>query len=242
MTTLDNISGKALLALIDEDPALIARVIDHTLLRPDATEANVARLCAEAIEYNFASVCVNPTHVRFVADQLRETAVKTCAVVGFPLGATTTHDKIIETEQAIRTGAEEIDMVINIGALKGGDYEFVEQQIAAVVQTAHNHHALCKVIIETSYLTDEEKVLVCEMAVHAGADYVKTSTGFSGSGATVADITLMRRVVGPTLGVKASGGVRTLADARAMIRAGANRIGASSGVKIVQEELGESEG
>ncbi len=240
MTTLDSINGPALLELIDDDPALIARLIDHTLLRPDATEADVARLCAEAVEYNFASVCVNPTHVRFAADQLQNTAVKTCAVVGFPLGATTTHDKIRETEQAIRAGAEEIDMVINIGALKGGDDEFVEQQITAVVQTAHNHHALCKVIIETSYLTNEEKVLVCEMAAGAGADYVKTSTGFSGGGATVADITLMRRVVGPKMGVKASGGVRSYADARAMIRAGANRIGASSGVKIVAEATGRN--
>ncbi len=240
MTTLDTISGQPLLELIQDDPALIAHLIDHTLLRPDATEDDVARLCEEAKEYHFASVCVNPTHVRFVAEQLGDTAVKTCAVVGFPLGAITTHDKIIETERAITAGASEIDMVINIGALKGGEYEFVEQQITAVVQAAHNHHALCKVIIETSYLTNEEKVMVCEMAARAGADYVKTSTGFSGSGATVEDITLMRRVVGLKMGVKASGGVRTLADAQAMIAAGANRIGASSGVKIVKQALGSA--
>lgn len=241
MTTVENTYGEALLAMLQQDPALVARIIDHTLLRPDATEEDVARLCAEARRYNFASVCVNPTHVRFAAEQLHDTRVKVCAVVGFPLGATTTHDKIVETEQAVTAGAREIDMVINIGALKGKAYDFVSQQITAVVQAAHNHHALCKVIIETSYLTDEEKELVCTFAATAGADFVKTSTGFSGGGATVADIALMRRIVGPRVGVKASGGVRSWADARAMIAAGANRIGASSGVKIVQEALGQEE-
>lgn len=238
-TTLDTIYGAALLALLDDDPALIARLIDHTLLRPDATETDIAKLCAEAREYRFASVCVNPTHVAFAAEQLRDTAVKTCAVVGFPLGATTTHDKVLETERAIAAGATEIDMVINIGALKGQDYDFVAQQIAAVVQTAHNHQALCKVIIETSYLTEAEKIRVCDFAAAAGADFVKTSTGFSGGGATTADVALMRKTVGPRVGVKASGGVRSYADARAMIAAGANRIGASSGVGIVQEALGQ---
>lgn len=240
MTTLENAYGDALLAMIDARPDRIARIIDHTLLRPDATEADIARLCDEAIAYHFASVCVNPTHVRLVAEKLRHTPVKTCAVVGFPLGATTTHDKIVETEQAISAGAQEIDMVINIGALKGGDYDFVEQQIAAVVQAAHNHRALCKVIIETSYLTDAEKVMVCEFASRAGADFVKTSTGFSGGGATEEDVALMRRTVGRKLGVKASGGVRDYARARTMIAAGANRIGTSSGIDIVREALGEA--
>jgi phosphopentomutase len=235
MTTLENASAEELLQMVDETPAVMARLIDHTLLRPDATETDVALLCDEALQYQFASVCVNPTHVRFVADRLKGSPVKTCAVVGFPLGATTTHDKIRETEQAIQFGAQEIDMVINIGALKGKDYDFVEQQIMAVVQAVHNHRALCKVIIETSYLTQEEKVLVCEFAVQAGADFVKTSTGFSGGGATVEDVALMRRTVGPRVGVKASGGVRTYDDAINMISAGANRIGASSGVNIVQE-------
>jgi phosphopentomutase len=235
MTTLENASAEELLQMVDETPAVMARLIDHTLLRPDATETDVALLCDEALQYQFASVCVNPTHVRFVADRLKGSPVKTCAVVGFPLGATTTHDKIRETEQAIQFGAQEIDMVINIGALKGKDYDFVEQQIKAVVQAVHNHRALCKVIIETSYLTQEEKVLVCEFAVQAGADFVKTSTGFSGGGATVEDVALMRRTVGPRVGVKASGGVRTYDDAINMISAGANRIGASSGVNIVQE-------
>ncbi len=237
MTTLENAGGEELLAMIDENPPLIARLIDHTLLRPDATEENVIQLCDEALQYQFASVCVNPTHVRLVSERLKGSPVKTCAVVGFPLGATTTHDKIMETEQAIQMGAQEIDMVINIGALKGGDYDFVENQIASVVRAAHQNRAQCKVIIETSYLTEAEKVAVCEFAVQAGADFVKTSTGFSGSGATVEDVALMRRVVGPRVGVKASGGVRTFDDAINMITAGANRIGASSGVMIYQEAM-----
>jgi phosphopentomutase len=237
MTTLENAGAEELLEMVAENPNIMARLIDHTILRPDATEEDVAKLCDEALQYQFASVCVNPTHVRLVAERLKGSPVKTCAVVGFPLGATTTHDKIRETEQAIQFGAHEIDMVINIGALKGKDFDFVEQQIEAVVQAVHNHRALCKVIIETSYLTDEEKILVCEFAVLAGADFVKTSTGFSGSGATVEDVALMRRTVGPRVGVKASGGVRTYDDAIAMITAGANRIGASSGVKIVKEAV-----
>lgn len=241
LTTLENASPGELLAMIEEEPVLIARLIDHTLLRPDATEQDVAKLCDEAVVYQFASVCVNPTHVRFAAERLKGSPVKSCGVVGFPLGATTTYDKIRETEQVIQFGAQEIDMVINIGALKGKDYEFVAQQIEAVVRAAHYHRALCKVIIETSYLTDEEKVMVCEFAVQAGADFVKTSTGFSGGGATVEDVTLMRRTVGPHIGVKASGGVRSFEDAAAMIRAGANRIGASSGVRIVTEAIASKE-
>lgn len=237
LTTLENAAVSERLEMIENDPTLIARLIDHTLLRPDATEDDVQKLCDEALQYQFASVCVNPTHVRLVADRLKGSPVKTCAVVGFPLGATTTHDKIIETEQALQRGAQEIDMVINIGALKGGDYDFVENQIAAVVQAVHHHRAQCKVIIETSYLTEAEKVAVCEFAALGGADFVKTSTGFSGSGATVEDVALMRRVVGPKIGVKASGGVRTFEDAINMITAGANRIGASSGVAIYQEAV-----
>lgn len=237
MTTLENAGADELLAMINENPSLIARLIDHTLLRPDATEEDINQLCDEALQYHFASVCVNPTHVRLVANRLKASPVKTCAVVGFPLGATTTNYKILETEQAIQMGAQEIDMVINIGALKGGDYDFVENQIAAVVQAAHHLRALCKVIIETSYLTEAEKVAVCEFAVLAGADFVKTSTGFSGSGATAEDVALMRRVVGPQIGVKASGGVRTYDDAIKMIAAGANRIGASSGVSIYHEAV-----
>ena len=237
MTTLENASGAELLAMIAENPPLVARLIDHTLLRPDATEKDVHKLCDEALQYQFASVCINPTHVRLVAERLKGTPVKTCAVVGFPLGATTTHDKIMETERAIQMGAQEIDMVINIGALKGGNYDFVESQIAAVVQATHHHRAKCKIIIETSYLTEEEKIAVCEFAVLAGADFVKTSTGFSGSGATVEDVALMRRVVGPHVGVKASGGVRTYDDAMQKITAGANRIAASSGVSIYQEAV-----
>ncbi len=237
MTTLENATSEQLLEIIQNDPAQIARIIDHTLLRPDATEMDIERLCAEAKAYGFASVCVNPTHATYAFNLLRSSGVKTCVVVGFPLGATTTHDKIIEAEQAIKAGASEIDMVINIGALKGKAYDFVEQQIASVVQAVHNHRALCKVIIETSYLTEEEKVLVCNFAANAKADFVKTSTGFSGSGATVEDVALMRKTVGLKVGVKASGGVRTFKAALKMVAAGANRIGTSNGVKIVQEVL-----
>ncbi len=226
-----------LLKLLQNDPTLIAGIIDHTLLRPDATEDDIEKLCDEAKQYNFASVCINPTHVRFAARQLAGSEVKVCTVIGFPLGATTTSDKIQETQRAIAGGAAEIDMVINIGALKDKENQFVERQIASIVDEAHRGGALCKVIIETALLTNEEKERVCRYAARAGADFVKTSTGFSRWGATVEDVALMRRVVGPKIGVKASGGVRSLADALAMIEAGANRIGASSGVAIVQEAL-----
>jgi deoxyribose-phosphate aldolase len=222
---------------LDTDPTRIAALIDHTMLKPDATEAMIARVCAEARQYQFASVCVNPTHVRFVAERLQGTTVKTCAVVGFPLGATTTADKVTETRQAICAGAAEIDMVINIGAVKSGDFDFVQEQISAVVTAAHENDAICKVIIETSYLSNEEKVRVCRMAAQAKADFVKTSTGFSGGGATIEDITLMRHAVGPEIGVKASGGIRSLEEARKMIAAGATRLGVSSGVKIMEEAL-----
>lgn len=213
----------------------IGRMIDHTLLKPDATQDEIAQLCYEARAHHFASVCVNPAHVKLAAQLLRGSDVPVCTVVGFPLGATPATVKAYETQQAIRDGATEIDMVINIGALKSGDYRVVYEDIGAVVRTAHAANALVKVIIEAALLTDEEKVIASQLSKAAGADYVKTSTGFGPGGATVADVALMRRVVGPGLGVKAAGGVRSYADAKAMIAAGATRIGASAGVAIVQE-------
>ena len=220
---------------IPADPS-VAKFIDHTLLKPDATPDQIAQLCYEARTYGFASVCVNPTHVKLCSDLLKGTDVKVCTVIGFPLGASAPDVKAFETETALRDGATEIDMVINIGALKGRDYTLAARDIAGVVKLAHAAGALVKVIIETALLTDEEKVTACLLAKEAGADYVKTSTGFSGGGATVADVTLMRRVVGPEMGVKASGGVKDYADARSMVEAGATRIGASAGVKIVAGE------
>ena len=213
----------------------IARMIDHTLLKPDASQAEIAQLCYEARTYHFASVCINPAHVRLASQILKESDVKVCTVVGFPLGATPAVVKAYETQQAIRDGATEIDMVINIGALKSQDYRTVMEDVAAVVRAAHAHNALVKVIIEAALLTDEEKIVASQLAKTAGADFVKTSTGFGPGGATVADVALMRRVVGPNLGVKAAGGVRTFADAEAMIAAGATRIGASAGIKIVTD-------
>ncbi|HLD93486.1 MAG TPA: deoxyribose-phosphate aldolase [Anaerolineales bacterium] len=220
---------------IPADPS-VAKFIDHTLLKPDATPDQIAQLCYEARTYGFASVCVNPTHVKLCSDLLKGTDVKVCTVIGFPLGASAPDVKAFETETALRDGATEIDMVINIGALKGRDYTLAAGDIAGVVKLAHAAGALVKVIIETALLTDEEKVTACLLAKEAGADYVKTSTGFSGGGATVADVALMRRVVGPEMGVKASGGVKDYADARSMVEAGATRIGASAGVKIVAGE------
>lgn len=218
----------------------VAAMIDHTLLKADARRDQVQQLCKEAKEYNFASVCVNPTWVRFASEQLIGSEVKVCTVIGFPLGATTPETKAFETQNAIENGAGEVDMVINIGALKDGNNELVEKDIKAVVDAAKGK-ALTKVIIETSLLTDEEKVRACQLAVQAGTDYVKTSTGFSTGGATVEDIKLMRETVGPDLGVKASGGVRNTADAKMMIEAGATRIGASSGVAIVNGLTSESD-
>jgi deoxyribose-phosphate aldolase len=209
-------------------------MIDHTLLKPDVTPDQIAQLCFEARKYGFASVCVNPGHVRLCADLLRGSDVKVCTVIGFPLGATSPEAKVYETETALRDGATEIDMVINIGALKGGDFTWVARDIRGVVETSHTAGAIVKVIIETALLTDEEKIKACLLAKEAGADFVKTSTGFSGGGATVEDIALMRRVVGPEMGVKASGGVHTFEEARSLVEAGATRIGASAGVKIVQ--------
>ena len=214
----------------------IAKYIDHTLLKPDATTAQVKKICDEAKEYGFASVCVNPTHVSFVAKELSGSDVKTCVVVGFPLGANTSETKAYEAKDVIAKGAQEVDMVINIGAAKEGNWELVQSDIAAVVGAADG--TLVKVIIETCLLTDEEKVKACEAAVAAGADFVKTSTGFSTGGATADDIALMRKTVGPNLGVKASGGVRDYAGAKAMIDAGATRIGASAGIAIVEGGTG----
>lgn len=215
-----------------------ASLIDHTLLRPDATERDIKILCEEAAQYHFASVCVNPTWVRAAACHLQGTGVPVCTVIGFPLGATLSDVKAYEARRSIMDGAREVDMVINVGALKSNDDCLVENDIRSVVQVAHEYGVTCKVIIETALLTDDEKIRACEAAKKAGADFVKTSTGFSKGGATVADIALMRRVVGPELGVKASGGVKSMADARAMVEAGATRIGASVGVKIAQEAAG----
>lgn len=212
----------------------LAGMIDHTLLKPDATPDQIAQLCFEARKYSFASVCVNPAWVPLCAELLKGTPVKVCTVIGFPLGATAPEVKAFEATNAINQGATEIDMVINIGALKARDLELAARDIRGVVMAAHNRNILVKVIIETSLLTDEEKVIACLISKEAGADFVKTSTGFSGGGATAKDVALMRRVVGPEMGVKASGGVRTYEDAASMIQAGASRIGASAGVKIIQ--------
>ena len=213
----------------------IAKMIDHTLLKPDATSVEIEKLCEEARQYGFASVCVNPVHVHACAEQLNgEGMPKVCTVIGFPLGASASSVKAYETKVALADGADEVDMVINIGALKEGNLALVKADIQGVVEVAHAAGALVKVIIETVLLTDAEKEGASLLAKEAGADFVKTSTGFAGGGATVADVKLMRRVVGAEMGVKASGGIRTLDDALAMIEAGATRLGASAGVKIVQ--------
>jgi len=211
----------------------VAKLIDHTLLKADATKAEVAKLVEEAKKYEFASVCVNPTWVSFCAEGLKGTGVDVCTVIGFPLGASTPEVKAFEASDAIANGATEVDMVINIGALKDGDDELVLRDIQAVVNAAKGK-ALVKVIIETCLLTDEEKVRASKLSVQAGADFVKTSTGFSTGGATAEDVALMRKTVGPDVGVKASGGVRSEEDLNAMVAAGATRIGASSGVKIME--------
>jgi len=219
-------------------PAELAKYIDHTLLKPEASAEDIRRVCAEARALGTASVCVNPSYVSLVADELKGSGVKTCCVVGFPLGATTPEVKAFETADAIGNGAQEVDMVLNVGAVKSGDWELAQKDIEAVVSAARGK-ALVKVILETCLLTDKEKVRACEISKAAGADFVKTSTGFSKGGATVEDVALMRRTVGPEMGVKASGGVRTYADAIAMIEAGANRLGASSGKKICSGEPAE---
>ena len=215
-----------------------ASLVDHTLLKPEASENDIKKLCQEAVQYGFASVCVNPSWVKKAAEFLDGLNIPVCTVIGFPLGATLSDVKAFEARRVIFNGAREVDMVINIGALKSGDDCAVEDDIRAVASAAHENGVLCKVIIETALLTDDEKVRACLASKNAGADFVKTSTGFAKGGATVEDVALMRRVVGSNLGVKASGGVKGIEDARAMFEAGATRIGASVGVKIVQEASG----
>jgi deoxyribose-phosphate aldolase len=227
----------ATLGNVDIGPE-VAKYIDHTLLKPDASQDQIAQLCYEARKYSFAAVCVNPTNVKLCAQLLKGSPVHVCTVVGFPLGATPPEVKAYEAQQAIDDGATEVDMVINVGALKSKDYTLVERDIATVARTCHTGGAILKVIIEAALLTDEEKVIACQLAKAAGAEYVKTSTGFGPGGATVHDVELMRRAVGPEMGVKAAGGIKSYQDARAMVAAGATRIGASAGVKILQEAKG----
>jgi deoxyribose-phosphate aldolase len=229
------ISAGADVGPIDAD---IARVIDHTLLKPDASRENIRKLCEEAARFGFASVVVNPWYVSLAAELLRGTPVKVCTVVGFPLGATLPRVKIVETEEVLKLGAQEIDMVINIGALKSGEDDVVEQDIRGVVEASHRGGAICKVILETAVLTTEEKIRACLAAKNACADFVKTSTGFGPSGATAEDVSLMRAVVGGEIGVKAAGGVRNLEDLKKMVAAGATRIGASASVKILEQARG----
>ena len=213
----------------------IAGWIDHTLLKPEATAAQVKLLCQEAMQYHFASVCINPAYVPLACGLLGDAPEAVCTVIGFPLGAVLPEFKVYETLACINSGASEIDMVINIGALKSEAFGLIMNEIQAVTQTTHNQGAITKIIIETALLTRREKIMACLVSQASGADFVKTSTGFGPGGATVEDVDLMRRVVGPEIGVKASGGIRTYADAMAMIKAGANRLGASAGVKILQE-------
>ncbi len=214
----------------------LAKLIDHTLLKPDATKDDIKRLCEEAKKYGFWSVCVNPAYVSLATEILAETDVKVCSVVGFPLGANAPEVKALEAESAVNDGASEVDMVINIGALKSGDYEFAKEDIRKVVERAKaRRDTVVKVIIETGLLTEDEKVLACRLVKESGADFVKTSTGFNAPGATVHDVKLMRSVVGSDFGVKASGGIRTYRDAAKLVEAGANRIGTSSGIAIIEE-------
>ena len=219
--------------MIEITKAGVAGIIDHTLLKQNATEDQIRKLCAEAKAHHFASVCVNPGYVPAAAEELAGTDVRVCTVIGFPLGATSTASKCFEAEEAVRQGAQEVDMVINVGWIKSGAWDAVEADIAAVVRSVSGR-ALVKVILETCLLTDAEKVLACQAAKRAGADFVKTSTGFSTGGATPEDVRLMRQTVGPDMGVKASGGIHTAEEAIAMIEAGATRIGASAGIAIVE--------
>lgn len=223
-------------------PVDLAKYIDHTALKPETTADDIDKLCAEAAQYEFASVCINPGWVKRSATNLRGSNVKVCTVIGFPLGANTAEIKAMEARRAIRDGAREVDMVVNVGALKSGDHATVLTDIEKVVDSAHEAGVIVKVILETSLLTDEEKVIASSLAKQAKADFVKTSTGFSGGGATVYDVALMRETVGPDMGVKASGGVRTKSDVEDMIAAGATRIGASAGVQIVSGDQGDSGG
>jgi len=218
----------------------LASMIDHTLLKPSATKEEIIKLCREAREYNFASVCVNPCYVTLAAKELKNTGVAVCTVVGFPLGANSSFIKAAEAQEAVKNGAREIDMVINVGALKSCDFDYVENDIKAVISASKIKPDIkVKIIIETCLLTEEEKIHVCKIVKNSGADYVKTSTGFSTGGATVNDIELMRKIVGPDMGVKASGGIRDLETAFSMIKAGATRIGTSSSVKIINELMSE---
>lgn len=240
-------AGRARELLLPRAEALAARweehgaaidlpgVIDHTLLRPEATPTQVGALCREAREHHFASVCVNPRHVPLCAERLQDSGVLICTVAGFPLGATATETKVFESNLAVQSGALEVDMVLSIGSLKAGEDEAVYQEIAAVAAACHTGGARCKVIIETALLEDAEKVRACRLSMQAGADFVKTSTGFSKGGATTYDVLLMRHMVGEATGVKAAGGIRSFADACRMLVAGANRLGASAGVRLVQE-------
>ena len=223
-------------------PVDLAKYLDHTALKPETTADDIDKLCAEAAQYEFASVCVNPGWVKRSATNLRGSNVKVCTVIGFPLGANTAEIKAMEARRAIRDGAREVDMVVNVGALKSGDHAAVLTDIEKVVDSAHEAGVIVKVILETSLLTDEEKVIASSLAKQAKADFVKTSTGFSGGGATVYDVALMRETVGPDMGVKASGGVRTKSDVEDMIAAGATRIGASAGVQILSGDQGDSGG
>ena len=237
---LDAGASRVGLHAIGGAPSGISQMIDHTLLKPDATRQNIEDLCREAAQFKFATVCVNPTWVALAGRLLAGSGVGVCSVVGFPLGATTADVKGYETQRAIFDGAREIDTVINVGALKSGDLRVVERDIEAVAGPCRQCGALSKVIIEAALLTDDEKVTACTLAKAAGADYVKTSTGFGPGGATVADVALMRRVVGAEMGVKAAGGVRDLEGLKAMVAAGATRVGASAGVKIVQQAQGQT--
>jgi deoxyribose-phosphate aldolase len=235
---------KATLAHLSISPAKLdaerlARTIDHTLLKPEATEAQIVLLCQQAREYHFAAVCVNPTYVALCRELLRNTEIQVACVAGFPLGATFPEVKAYEAQRAIAAGATEVDMVFNVGALKDRRYDDVLQDIATVLQACHAKGAILKVIIEAALLADEEKIAACYLAQEAGADYVKTSTGFGPGGAKLEDVALMRRTVGPTMGIKAAGGIRTCSDALAMIGAGATRLGASAGLKIVREARAE---
>jgi deoxyribose-phosphate aldolase len=226
-------------ALVQPVGATLAGWIDHTLLKPEATAEQIKKLCTEARQHQFATVCVNPVYVPLAAGLLRDSGVGICSVVAFPLGASLPASKVAETRGAIDTGATEIDMVINIGAMKSGAYGLLHEDISAVVKEAHRSSILVKVILEMVLLNPREKIIGCLVSKAAGADFVKTSTGFASGGATVEDVALMRRLVGAATGVKAAGGIRTLKDARAMISAGANRLGASAGVSILQEALEE---
>ena len=215
--------------------ASVAALIDHTLLRPEATASEIRKVCAEARQHGFATVCVNPYWVLLVAAEIAGSRVKACTVIGFPLGANTTSIKVAETIQAVRAGAREIDMVLNVGELRGGNHEGVLQDIRAVAEAAHQGGAIVKVIVETALLTDEQKIAACGLAKDARAEFVKTSTGFGPAGATVEDVALLRRAVSAGMGVKASGGIRTLADLQKMVAAGATRVGSSHSVKIIEE-------